>query len=179
MINSDNSIILVIDLQEKLVNMLLSDEISQKASLLVKAGNILDIPVIFTEQYPKGLGATLEKLKQTAPENAVFFEKTSFSAVSENGFKEMLAGHNKEKVILCGVETHVCVYQTAAELIKEGYDAHVLSDITASRREVEFKAGIEKMKQIGIKVSSLEITLFELLRTSKHPKFKEIQALIK
>ncbi len=169
----------MVDIQEKLVNMLENDCISDKAVKLLKAARVLEVPVVITEQYPKGLGATLEKLKRQAPEQAFFFEKTSFSAMGEEGFKELLTAYKREKILICGIETHVCVYQTAAELVSEGYDVEVIKDITDSRRKSEFNTGLNKMKQLGIKVTSLEIALFELLKSSTHPKFKEIQGLIK
>ncbi len=179
MINTENSLILMIDIQEKLVNMLEKDTISAKAAKLASAAKILNIPTIITEQYPAGLGSTLEKIKQEAPDDTMFFEKTAFNACSENGFKDILTGFNRKNILICGIETHICVYQTAAELIAQSYSVEIIQDITASRREFEFNAGIEKMKQARAKTSSFEIVLFELLKTSKHPKFKEIQALIK
>ena len=179
MINTDNTIILVIDIQEKLVNMLKKDYISEKASKLLKAGRILGVPAIITEQYPKGLGATLAQLKQEAAENTIFFEKTAFSAVQEHGFLEILGNFKMENIVLCGIEAHVCVYQTAVDLISRGYKVEIIKDITASRNKDEFKIGIERMKQAGVRVTSLETLAFELLKSSKYPNFKEIQELIK
>lgn len=179
MLNTYDTIILIIDIQEKLVNMLEKDTVSANAAKLVKAAKILDIPVLITEQYPKGLGTTLEPLRQEAPENTVFFEKTAFSALRSDGFKDILCGYNRKNILICGIEGHICVYQTAIDLLEEGYQVEVLRDITASRKDFELNTGIEKMKQAGAKISSLEITLFELLKSSKHPNFKEIQGLIK
>lgn len=179
MINADNLLILIVDIQEKLLKMLAEDKISDKAVKLLQAAEILGIPAVITEQYPKGLGKTPEKIRDQFRPGMVIFEKTSFGAMGEKGFRELIAGFKKAKILICGIETHVCVYQTAAELIQEGYKVEVIKDITASRSEFEFNTGLEKMKQLGIKVTSLEIALFELLRTSKHPKFKEIQGLIK
>ncbi len=178
-INSKNSIILIIDIQEKLVSMLAEDNISDNAAKLVRAGRILEVPVVVTEQYPKGLGTTLEKIRQEAAEETVYFEKTSFSAMQEPGFQELLAGFNRNKILVCGVETHICVCQTAVDLVNAGYDTEVACDITASRSEYQFSAGIEKMKQLGVRTTSLEMALFELLGSSRHPDFKEIQGLIK
>ena len=179
MINVENSIILIIDIQEKLVNMLETDTISAKAAKLLKAAGILDIPCIIIEQYPKGLGPTLEELKLETTDKTVFFEKTAFSAMQEVGFKEVLRNYNRKNIIICGIEAHVCVYQTVTALIIEGYNVEIIQDITASRKESEFQTGMEKMKQLGAKITSLEIVLFELIKTSKHPHFKEIQGLIK
>lgn len=179
MINSENSLILIVDIQKKLVDMLEEDTISDKASKLLEAGKILGIPAFITEQYPKGLGSTLENLRQKASEQTVYFEKTGFSAMSEEGFPELLARSGRKKVLIGGIETHICVYQTASDLIEKGYDVEIIKDITASRKNFEYITGIEKLKQLGAKVTSLEIVLFELLKSSKHPNFKEIQSLIK
>lgn len=176
MINPENTIVLVIDIQEKLVAMLENDTVSQKAAKLMEAAAVLDIPVIVTEQYPKGLGKTVEVLKT---DNVKIFEKTSFSAMRQPGFKELLAGYNRKNVVVCGIEGHVCVYQTVAELLEEEYHVEVLKDGVASRAKSEFNAGLEKMKGLGAQVTSLEIVLFELLKSSKHPHFKHIQSLIK
>ena len=179
MLNAENSLILLIDIQEKLVNMLEKDTISSKAAKLLNAAGILEIPCIITEQYPKGLGPTVEELKLETTDKTVFFEKTAFSAMQESGFKEILRNYNRKNIIICGIEAHVCVYQTVSDLITEGYNVEIVQDITASRKETEFQTGMEKMKQLGANVTSLEIVLFELIKTSKHPHFKEIQGLIK
>ncbi len=179
MLNADNSIILIIDIQEKLVNMLESDTITQKATKLLKAANIFNIPAIITEQYPKGLGGTVLVIKQEAKPDNVLFEKINFSAMQEAGFKDLLRHFNRNSIILCGIETHVCVYQTARDLIIEGYDVEIVKDITASRKEFEYNMGIEKIKQLGAGITSFETVLFELLKTASHPNFKEIQSLVK
>ncbi|HSA05900.1 MAG TPA: isochorismatase family protein [Candidatus Gastranaerophilales bacterium] len=179
MINIENSLILIIDIQEKLVNMLQKDTISNKAAKLLNAAKILDIPSIVTEQYPKGLGATVNELKQEATNKTIFFEKTSFSACRENGFKDILEGFKRKNILICGIEAHVCVYQTAADLITQDYEVHLFQDIISSRNEFELNISVEKMKSLGANMTSFEIVLFELLKTSKHPNFKEIQTLIK
>lgn len=179
MLNTEDTIILIVDIQEKLVNMLKEDTVTGKAAKLVKAAGILNIPVIITEQYPKGLGSTVEVIKQEKTKDTVFFEKYAFSAMQESGFVDLLNHYNREQVIVCGIEAHVCVYQTVADLLDYDYEVEVIQDMCASRTEYEYNAGFEKMKELGAGVATLEIVLFELLKTSKHPNFKEIQALIK
>lgn len=179
MINTDNTVILVIDLQEKLVNMLPDDKITAKASKLLAAASLLSIPIIVTEQYPKGLGATVDELKQNAAPDTKYFEKTAFSAAGEPGFLELLAGYKRKNVLIFGIEGHVCVYQTAIDLNNSGYNVELVKDLTASRSNDELLAAIDKMKQSGIGITTFEIALFELLKTSKHPEFKGIQTLIK
>lgn len=178
-LNKENSLLLIIDVQERLVSALDKDVVVKRTAILTQAAKILGIPTIVTEQYPKGLGSTVQQIKQNLSETAKIFEKTAFSALREEGFSELLKSYNKKQIIICGIETHVCVHQTVADLITEGYEVSVVKDACASRNKYEFKQGIELMQQNGAKISCLEIVLFEWLKDSKNPNFKEIQALIK
>lgn len=176
LINQNNCVLVAIDFQEKLVNMLQKDDAAVKMDKLLTASNILGIPTIITEQYPQGLGKTLATFDTS---NATIIEKTSFSAMQEESFKAAIAQTGKKQIIIGGIETHICVHQTVSDLIDAGYEVYVVKDACASRNTYEFKQGIEAMKQNGAKITCLEIVLFELLRSSKHPNFKPIQALIK
>lgn len=182
MLSQENSLVLVIDIQEKLVNALEKNTIVSKASKIINAAKILDIPVLYTEQYPKGLGHTVEELycqSEQSEESNVIFEKTYFNALLEDGFLEKIKSFEKKQIIIMGIETHICVYQTALALIENGFEVYAIKDACASRNKYEFKQGIEAMKQNGVKISCVEIALFEWLKGAKHPKFKEVQALIK
>lgn len=178
-LNAEDSLLLIVDIQEKLVSVLEKDVVVKRAAMLVNAAKILEIPTIISEQYPKGLGETVVQVKQNLAENATVFQKTAFSLLKEEGFLEKLKSYNKKQIVICGIETHVCVHQTVADLISEGFDVYVVKDACASRNKYEFKQGIERMQSNGAKISCLEIVLFEWLKTSKHPQFKEIQSLIK
>lgn len=175
----ENSLLLIIDVQEKLVNALDKDIIVKRVSNLVKSARLLNIPVVATEQYPKGLGATVETVSAEFAENTPVFEKNSFNALEADGVLEKIKAFNKKQIVICGIETHICVHQTAAALLREGYEVYVIKDACASRSKYEFKQGIELMASNGVKVSCVEIVLFEWLKTAKNPCFKEIQALIK
>lgn len=179
MLDKENSLLLIIDVQERLVNALDKDVVVNRTATLVKAAKILDIPTIATQQYPKGLGLIVDPVKQNLKSDAQIIDKTSFSAVKENGFMDVLKSFNKKQIVICGIETHVCVHQTCADLIDEGYEVYIVKDACASRNKYEFKQGIERMQENGAKISCLEIVLFEWLRDAKNPDFKEIQALIK
>ena len=175
----ENSLLLIIDVQEKLVNALDKDIIVKRVTNLVKSARLLNIPVVATEQYPKGLGATVETVSAEFAENTPVFEKTSSNALEADGVLEKIKAFNKKQIVICGIETHICVHQTAAALLREGYEVYVIKDACASRSKYEFKQGIELMASNGVKVSCVEIVLFEWLKTAKNPCFKEIQALIK
>ena len=183
MLNIEDSILVVIDIQEKLVlASKYGTETAQNAVKLTKTANILNIPTIVTEQYPQGLGATLLQVKETLSPETFTCEKTSFSAMLTPEFAQRiqeLKAQGKKQVILCGIETHICVLQTAADLIKEGFEIYVVKDDCACLNKSENNSVLSLLNQYVEKVTCVEITLFELLKTAKHPKFKEIQALIK
>lgn len=178
-LNADNSLVLIIDIQERLVGALDKDIVVSKAVKMASAAKVLGIPVMITEQYPKGLGNTVPMLKEVLPADTLVVEKTSFNALLEDGMAEKIASYGKKQIVIFGIETHICVHQTAAALIEAGYDVYVIKDACASRNKYEFKQGIDIMQQNGAKISCVEIALFEWLKGAKNPKFKEVQALIK
>lgn len=178
-LNPENSLLLMIDVQEKLVNALDKNIIVKRVANLVKSAALLDIPVVVTEQYPKGLGATVAEVSSEFPENTPVFEKVSFNALETEGVLDKIKSYGKKQIVICGIETHICVHQTAAALLREGFEVYVVKDACASRNKYEFKQGIELMAQNGVKVTCVEIVLFEWLKTAKNPHFKAIQALIK
>lgn len=179
MLDRKESLLLIIDVQERLVNALDKDVVANRTATIAKAAKIMEIPVIVTEQYPKGLGLTIPQIKMCLPEDAQIFEKMAFSAMKEKGFPELLKSFNKKQIVICGIETHVCVHQTVSDLLEEGYEVYVVKDACASRNKYEFKQGIDLMQQNGAKISCLEIVLFEWLKSAKNPYFKEVQALVK
>lgn len=178
-LKAEDSLILIIDIQERLVAALDKDIVVSKAIKVASAAKLLGIPVIVTEQYPKGLGKTVPQLQEVLPQSTEVVEKTAFNALLEEGMSEKIASYGKKQIILFGIETHICVHQTAAALLEAGYEVYVIKDACASRNKYEFKQGIEIMQQNGATISCVEIALFEWLKGAKHPKFKEIQALIK
>ena len=177
MLNIEDSILVIIDMQEKLVEASFSgDKAANYATKLAQAANILNIPTIITEQYPKGLGSSVKGIKN--PE-AKIIEKSAFSAMLEPKFAKEIKKRERKQIILCGIEAHICVLQTAAALIKKGYDVYVVNDACSSRNESDYTTGVNLMAQYGAKITCTEIVLFELLKTSKHQYFKPIQMLIK
>ena len=179
-LNIEDSVVMIIDVQEKLLNAVFNKvSLEKKATTLANTAKILGIPVIVTEQYPKGLGATVESLKEALPENTQYFEKTAFSALENNDVLEALKNSGKKQVVIFGIETHICVSQTTNALIQEGFEVSVIRDACGSRSELEYLAGLERMKDNGAHVLTTEIALFEWLKGAKHPKFKEVQMLIK
>lgn len=154
-------------------------EIAPRISTAVRGFALLDVPIIVTEQYPKGLGPTAEEISMSLPEYTAMFEKTSFSACASDEFSKKLDDLDVGHVVVCGIEAHICVSQSTHDLLEAGFEVHILTDCVSSRFHHDKEAGLSKMYSNGAEPSSVEMALFELLRSSDHDKFKEIQALIK
>ncbi|MCM1340104.1 MAG: hydrolase [Muribaculaceae bacterium] len=183
MLNSKDSALVIIDIQDRLVlASKYGTEVAQNMAKVSKAAQLLEIPTIVTEQYPQGLGATVPVIKETLNKNAFITEKTAFSAMLEPAFAQKikeLKELGRKQIVIGGIETHICVLQTAADLINEGFEVYIIKDACASRNKSEYKTGLELLKQYGAKITCVEIALFEWLKNAKHPQFKNIQALIK
>ena len=182
MLNAKDSLVLIIDIQEKLTKMLgeeLCSQICEKSQKLALAAKTLGINTVITEQYPKGLGSTIDEIKNTLEDKYEPVEKTYFNALLEEGFWAKLKSYSKKQIVICGIEAHICVLQSAIALIKEGFEVYVVKDICASRDKFEFKSAMEYLKNEGAKICTLEMVLFMWLKGSKNPCFKEVQALIK
>ncbi len=178
-LSAEYSLVLIIDIQDRLVAALDKDIIVTNAVKVASAAKLLSIPVLLTEQYPKGLGHTVPQLQEVLPENSKVVEKTFFNALLEDGMLDRIKSYGKKQIVIFGIETHICVHQTASALVEAGFDVYVIKDACASRSKYEFKQGIDAMQANGVKVSCVEIALFEWLKGAKNPKFKEVQALIK
>lgn len=183
MLNIETSALIIIDIQDRLVKASqYGEEAANSMIKMAKTANILSIPTIVTEQYPKGLGSTVQGLLDSLSQDSFTIEKSSFSALLQPEFNQKiqeLKNSGKNQIVIGGIETHICVLQTAADLISEGFEVYVVKDACASRNKKEYKTGLELLKQYGAKITCVEIALFEWLKTSKNPKFKDVQALIK
>jgi nicotinamidase-related amidase len=168
----------VIDVQEAFRPAVLDfDRVVANVAVLVQGARVLGVPVVITEQYPKGLGETVPEVAQHL-EGVDRLEKTSFSAVAAAGFPAALEDV-RDQVLLCGIEAHVCVNQTAEDLLAAGREVHVVGDAVTSRTAENRELGVHKMEHSGATLTSVETALFELLREAGTPEFKEIQRLIK
>jgi len=177
-VNKEDAVLLLVDLQEKLMQAIVThDKIRKNISILIKAARVMDIPVILTEQYPKGLGPTLPEIKQHADE-ALYIEKVKFSAFGHE-MDDYLAKIDRRTIILTGVETHICVYQTARDLVANGLRVHTIIDAVGSRAESNHINGLQLMSEFGAVVNNTETVLFDMLKTASTPEFKQISALVK
>lgn len=179
-ITTENSAFLFIDVQEKLIAMLkekIGNNCEKNAQILAKTANVLNIKTVVTEQYPQGLGSTIETVKNNLSETTKYFEKCTFNALCTEGIFDELK--NYKNIFVFGIETHICVYQTVTNLLEKEFNVFVIKDACASREKDEYKAGLNLMEKEGAKIITTEMVIFEMLKSSKHPNFKEVQALIK
>ena len=174
-IKNEEALFLIIDVQEKLVAMLNDENVKIDSIKLAKIASILDIPTVITEQYPKGLGSTIQEIKEALP-NAEYVEKNTFSAFKEDEVKKLLS---QKQIIIVGIETHICVLQTAMDLKNKGYEVFLVQNACGSRTEKNKEAALRRLIHAGVQIVTTEMVIFELLESSKHPNFKEVQALIK
>lgn len=176
------SALLVIDIQTRLDAVMAAEcrgAPSENGSRLLRAATILQVPVLHTEQYPKGLGPTEPALAVALPEARASFEKTCFSCYAAEGFAERCRGLARSQMILFGIEAHVCVLQTAFDLLAAGYQVFVVEDAVCSRRLSHRDNAIARMRQAGVIVTTFESVLFEWVQDASDQHFKQIAALLK
>ncbi|MBD3392057.1 MAG: isochorismatase family protein [Chitinivibrionales bacterium] len=175
----DTACLLVIDMQEKFAPAIQSfDAVAGSAAKLMTACRALGVPVIATEQYPRGLGRTIAPIRDLLGGNAPL-EKTAFSCTGAEGFAERLQETGADTVVVCGIETHVCVNQTVHALLDQGLCVHVVADAVGSRHAGDHDVALRKMDLAGAVLATVEMSLFELLGDAGHERFREIQKLVK
>ena len=172
--------LLVVDIQEAFRSVMADfDRLASRTSTAIRGFQVLELPVFVTEQYPKGLGRTAVEICNVLPADFEYIEKTAFSSCGAAVLEQRFQEAGVEQVVVCGLETHVCVNQTVHDLLDRGFDVHLLTDCVASRFEHDKQAGLAKIFASGAVPSSIEMALFELMRDARHDKFKQIQQLIK
>ena len=180
MLDASQAVLLVIDIQERLVPAMPQKiylRMRDTVSLLVEAAGLLDLPVVTTEQYPKGIGRTVPELAAACKGGVV--EKVSFGCCGDTDFLATLKKTDRSQVIVTGMEAHVCVYQTVLGLLAGGYHVHLVRDAACSRNKTDFLAGMANAAQAGAVVTTAETVLFQLLRESTHAQFRAVSKLIK
>lgn len=169
--------LVIIDLQEKLMPAMSNREIIYKNTrVLLETAKQLQIPVIVTEQYPKGLGATVPEIKEYLSDYE-YQDKISFSACES--LNNLLAKSDRKTLIIVGSETHVCVFQTVRDMIESGYNVHLVKDAVCSRFEINHNSGLELMRDLGAVITNTETVAFDLFKAAGTPEFKAVSALIK
>jgi nicotinamidase-related amidase len=178
-LNTDNAVLLLIDFQERLFPVMHDKEKLLRIVLkLIKGIQVLEVPIIVTEQYPKGLGPTIPEIKELLP-GIKPVEKVCFDCNDEPAFGEALGALKRKQVLIAGIEAHICVYQTAMSLARAGYQVQVAVDCISSRDPENKLVALSRIEAVGISPTSVEMALFELLKVAKGDKFKQISAIIK
>ena len=178
MLELHNTVMVLVDLQDKLLPAMHNTEaLLDSTDRLVRGMLLLEAAILWAEQNPAGLGATSQKIAKHLPGEAI--SKMSFGCCGEKKFISSLESLNRKQVVLAGIETHVCVYQTAIELIRRGYQVHVVSDAVSSRTPENKAIGLQLMKAAGASITSMETVLFELMKAADGEKFKELLKIVK
>jgi nicotinamidase-related amidase len=178
-LDKSDSVLLIIDIQERLATVMkMKDQVVKNCLHLIELAKMLDIPVVVTEQYPKGLGRTVPEIQGALPSYRPI-EKTAFNCCGEPAFLAELRKIGKKKVIVTGMETHICVLQTGLGLLQEGFTPHLVSDAVCSRTKENWRTGVEFLRQAGAVITGVETVLFQLLKVAGTEEFKKISQRIK
>jgi nicotinamidase-related amidase len=179
-LDPETSVVLVIDLQERLARAMdpqAWDGVEKSVVKLVRGAGLLAVPVVATEQYPRGLGPTVGSVGTLL--GAAPVEKTDFSCWREAGVRAALEAAGRKQVVICGMEAHVCVFQTVRDLVGAGYSPYVVSEAVLSRTAENRALGLSLMREAGAVVTGLEVVLFDWLGGSQHPRFRDVSTLIR
>ncbi len=178
-LSRDKALLLVIDFQQKLLAAIRESEgLLQNCVRLIRFAKIFDLPIIWTEQYPKGLGQTVDVVKDELSHLRPV-EKLSFSCFGEPNFVQWLSTYSATQLIICGIETHICVEQTALDAIEAGYQAHIVSDACGSRKKADHELGLNKMAGAGASLTCTEMSMYEIITRSDSKEFREVLKLVK
>jgi nicotinamidase-related amidase len=179
MLEIQTTCLVIVDVQGKLAQLMFEKELLFKnIQILIKAAKLLDIPILWCQQQPKSIGVTIPEISNLLTDDKPI-DKACFSCFGCEEFRKRLQEIKRQQVLLCGIEAHVCIYQTAVELMKAGKEVHLITDAVSSRTKENKKIAVKRMTAEGVKISSTEMAIFELLRTAEHPQFKQIAMLIK
>lgn len=174
----EEALLFIIDIQERLVPVMkYKDQVINNTRILITAAKEMNFPILLTEQYPKGLGKTVDEIMELVDKDSIY-EKNSFTAYTDD-VKEALKAFGKKKIILTGMETHVCVFQTVRDLIADGYEVYLVKDAVSSRTKENYLNGLDMIKSMGAVVTNTETAIFDLLKVSGTPEFKILSKMIK
>ncbi len=180
LLERDRSALVVVDVQEAYRGKTQEHErMVERVCRLIHAARILDLPILLTEQYPKGLGHTQEEVVAALPEGQVAIEKMTIGCCGQPAFVEALSALGRRQLVVCGIEANACINQTVHQLIERGYEVHLPKDAISSRFQFDFDVAWDKMTGSGAVPSTSETIVLEWVRTAEHPRFKQIHKLIK
>ena len=179
MLKKENTTLLIIDIQGNLAHLMHGKELLFKnVQKLIKGIQILGIPILWVEQNPQGLGPTIPEIADILS-TIQPISKMSFSSCRNDDFLQALNALNRKQVLVAGIEAHVCVYQTAADIVDIGYEVQAVTDAVSSRSVENKEIGLQRMRDSGVSLTSVETALFELLKVAEGEQFKEILKIVK
>lgn len=179
MLEATDCVLVVVDVQGRLAQLMHNRQLLfRNIGILIRGAQLLEIPILWCQQVPEALGATIPEIAELLSGNEPI-DKSSFSCCGHGEFNRRLAVLERSEVILCGIEAHVCVYQTALDLVENGRGVSVITDAVSSRSAENRQTALERMAAMGVGIMSTEMLLFELMRTAEHPSFREIARLVK
>ncbi len=181
LVNKEDAILVGIDFQEKIMPAMRNcEELENAVIRLIEGCKVMGVPMLLTQQYTKGLGMTTENIREAiGGEEFDWIEKKSFSAVGESVFLDRLRTEGRNTVLMTGIESHVCVLQTALELVEKGFDVYMVVDCVSSRSKQDKKIAMRRAEQAGVTLITMESVLFELLRGADRAEFKDISKIVK
>lgn len=180
LLHPDNALLVAVDVQEPFLRTIYERErVLANVCALLQGMNVLRLPIISTTQYAERMGSVVPDIRKHLPPLHTPIDKMSFSCYGNGAFASELRRSGRKQVVLCGVEAHICVSQTAHDLIAAGFQVHVAVDAVSSRTEANWKLGVDKMRQGGVILGSVESVLYELLHEAGTPEFREILKIIK
>jgi nicotinamidase-related amidase len=178
-LDKNNTALVIIDIQERLAAVMkMKDAVVSNCLHLIELAKMLDIPIVLTEQYPKGIGQTVEPIRKALPEYRPI-EKLTFSCCDEPSFPDAIRKLNKKTLVVTGMETHICILQTSIGLLREGFNVHLVKDAVCSRTKENWKVACEFMRDAGAVITCTETVLFQLLQIAGTEEFKAISKRIK
>jgi Amidases related to nicotinamidase len=179
-LNLNEAILVVVDVQEKFMPVLFEPQrLVSACQLLIGGAKILGLPILVTEQLPEKLGPTVTELREVLGSDYRPIIKAEFSAFANESFRRTFAATERTRLILCGIEAHVCIRQTTLDALALGYEVFLVEDAVSSRYEFLYRSGVQSCVEAGAKRTNAEAVLFELMVTAEHPQFREVQNLVK
>lgn len=180
MLDVKDCLLVVVDIQGKLVcRMDQEADLIRRAQIMVRAAGLLDLPVMVTEQYPQGLGETVQPIRQALGEESMIYEKRDFSIYKPMEIRRALEASGAKTIILMGVESHICIFQSTLDLLEAGYDCILLKDACASQKLIDHETAFLSMYKAGARLRTVQSLVFELMGSADHPAFPQVSKLFK
>ena len=179
LLSQENAMLLVVDLQDAFLNHIKNiNDVIERSCLMIKAAQLLEIPIVVTEQYPQGLGRTAETIQNVLGETT-YYDKLAFGCLADDTINSVVTKNQRQQIIVIGIETHVCISQTVHDLLAHNLLPFIATDAVSSRHKIDHKTALRRMQHAGATITTTEAALFEMMASSKHNVFRDISKLVK